>query len=171
MPSLNDWKPYDYELPNTHLDIQIQDDHLIIESKLDVQRKTESTEKSIFLHGGDVEQDGYGLTLQEVQVDGVALSNNEFQCDGTGLTIHDVPDACELRIRQELRIPDHAVDGLYRSGDTLITQCEDESFRKIAFYPDRPDVLSKWTVRIEADKDRFPVLLSNGDEVDSEEIS
>ncbi|MCY3858369.1 MAG: aminopeptidase N [Gammaproteobacteria bacterium] len=171
MPSLDDWKPYDYELPNTHLDIQIQDDHLIIESKLDVQRKTGSTEKSIFLHGGDVEQDGYGLTLQEVQVDGVALSNNEFQCDGTGLTIHDVPDACVLRIRQELRIPDHAVDGLYRSGDTLITQCEDESFRKIAFYPDRPDVLSKWTVRIEADRDRFPVLLSNGDEVDSEEIS
>ncbi|MCY4095704.1 MAG: aminopeptidase N [Gammaproteobacteria bacterium] len=171
MPSLDDWKPYDYEVPNTHIDIQIQDDHLIIESKFDVQRKIDSAEKSIFLNGADVEQDGYGLTLQEVQVDGVALSNNEFQCDGTGLTIHDVPDACELRIRQELRIPDHAVDGLYRSGETLITQCEDESFRKIAFYPDRPDVLSKWTVRIEADKDRFPVLLSNGDEVESEDIS
>ncbi|MCY4130029.1 MAG: aminopeptidase N [Gammaproteobacteria bacterium] len=171
MPSLDDWKPYDYDVPNTQLDIQIQDDHLIIESKLDIQRKAESDVKSIFLNGSDTEQDGYGLSLKEVQLDGVALANNEYQCDGLGLTIHDVPDSCELRIRQELRIPDHAVDGLYRSGDTLITQCEDESFRKIAFYPDRPDVLSKWTVRIEADKDRYPVLLSNGDEVESEEIS
>ena len=171
MPSLDDWKSYDYEVPNTHLDIQILDDHLIIESKLDVQRKGESDVQSIFLNGADVDEDGYGLTLQEVQVDGVALANNEYQCDGLGLTIHDVPDSCELRIRQELRIPDHAVDGLYRSGETLVTQCEDESFRKIAFYPDRPDVLSKWTVRIEADKDRFPVLLSNGDEVDAEEVS
>ena len=171
MPSLDDWTPYDYEVPTTHLDIQIQDDHLIIESTLDVQRKNDVETKSIFLNGSDVEQDGFGLTLKEVQVDGVELANNEYQCDGLGLTIHDVPDSCELRIRQELRIPDHAVDGLYRSGDTLVTQCEDESFRKIAFYPDRPDVLSKWTVRIEADKERYPVLLSNGDEVESDEIS
>ncbi len=171
MPSLDDWTPYDYEVPTTHLDIQIQDDHLIIESTLDVQRKNDADTKSIFLNGSDVEQDGFGLTLKEVKVDGVALANNEYQCDGLGLTIHDVPDSCELRIRQELRIPDHAVDGLYRSGDTLVTQCEDESFRKIAFYPDRPDVLSKWTVRIEADKERYPVLLSNGDEVETDEIS
>lgn len=171
MPSLDDWKPFDYDVPNTQLDIQIRDDHLVIESKLNIQRKSESDVKSIFLNGADVEQDGFGLTLREVQVDGVALANNEYQRDDLGLTIHDVPSICELRIRQELRIPDHAVDGLYRSGDTLITQCEDESFRKIAFYPDRPDVLSKWTVRIEADKDRYPVLLSNGDEVEVERIS
>ena len=171
MPSLDDWKPYDYDVPTTHLDIQIQDDHLVIESKLDIVRKAESDVKSIFLNGAEVEQDGYGLTLQEVQVDGVVLANNEYQCDGLGLTIHDIPDTCQLKVRQELRISDHAVDGLYRSGDTLITQCEDESFRKIAFYPDRPDVLSKWTVRIEADKDRFPVLLSNGDEVEAEDVS
>ena len=171
MPSLDDWKPFDYEVPTTQLDIQIQEDHLIIESRLDIQRKSESETKSIFLNGSDVEQDGYGLTLQEVQVDGVSLANNEYHCDGLGLTIHDIPDTCELRIRQELRIPDHAVDGLYRSGDTLVTQCEDESFRKIAFYPDRPDVLSKWTVRIEADKEQYPVLLSNGDEVETEDVS
>ena len=171
MPSLDDWIPYAYEVPTTHLDIQIQDDHLVVESKLDIRRKAESDQKSIFLNGSDVDKDGYGLALQGVQVDGVPLANNEFQCDEQGLTIHDVPEACELRIKQELRIADHAVDGLYRSGDTLITQCEDESFRKIAFYPDRPDVLSKWTVRIEADKERFPVLLSNGDEVEAEEVS
>ncbi len=171
MPSLDDWTPYAYEVPTTHLDIQIQDDHLVVESKLDIRRKAESDQQSIFLNGSDVDKDGYGLALQEVQVDGVPLANNEFQCDEQGLTIHDVPDACELRIKQELRIPDHAVDGMYRSGDTLITQCEDESFRKIAFYPDRPDVLSKWTVRIEADKERYPVLLSNGDEVAAEDVS
>lgn len=171
MPSLDDWTPYDYEVPNTRLDIQILEDHLLIESTLDVLRKNDSDSKSIFLDGSDVEKDGFGLTLKEVQVDGVALANNEYQCDGLGLTIHDVPDSCQLRIRQELRIPDHAVDGLYRSGDTLVTQCEDESFRKIAFYPDRPDVLSKWTVRIEADKDQYPVLLSNGDEIESAEVS
>lgn len=171
MPSLDDWTPYDYEVPTTHLDIQIQDDHLVVESKLDIRRKAESDQQSIFLNGSGVDKDGYGLALQEVQVDGVLLANNEFQCDEQGLTIHDVPQACELRIKQELRIPDHAVDGLYRSGETLITQCEDEMFRKIAFYPDRPDVLSKWTVRIEADKERYPVLLSNGDEVEAEDVS
>ena len=171
MPSLDDWKPYGYGIESTFLDVHIHDDHINIRSELDVRRNSDSDEKSIFLDGSPVDKDGFGLTLDEIRVDGVLLENNEYQCNETGLSIHDIPDSCQLEIRQTLRIPDNAVDGLYRSGETLVTQCEDESFRKIAFYPDRPDVQSSWKVRIEADKEQYPVLLSNGNEIESSEAS
>ncbi len=171
MPSLNDWRPYDYEIPNTYLDVQIHDDHVLVESKLEIKRKVGVAERSIFLNGSELDEEGFGLALVEVTLDGAKLDNNEFTCDDSGLTIHDVPDEAELRVTQRITIPDRAVDGLYRSGQTLITQCEDEAFRQIAYYPDRPDVLSKWTVRIEADKSQYPVLLSNGNEIESGDVS
>ena len=171
MPSLNDWRPYSYEVPTTFLDVQIFDDHVMIDSIMDFERKLEANEESLLLNGSGLDDEGFGLELISAKVNGVELDNNEFHCDDTGLTIHSVPSTCEVRVRQKIAIPDRAVDGMYYSGQTLITQCEDESFRKIAFYPDRPDVLSKWRVRIEAPKERYPVLLSNGDEIAHEDVS
>ena len=170
MPSLNDWRPFGYEVPDTSLDIRIHDDHVLVESNFKVLRYEDTSERAIFLDGETAGDDGFGLDLQDVAVNGVSLANNEYGCDQHGLTIHDIPDECELRIRQKLKISPHAVDGLYFTGESLVTQCEDEAFRKIAYYPDRPDVLSKWTVRVEADKDQYPVLLSNGDSSEIEEV-
>lgn len=163
MPSLHDWKPYGYDVPTTYLDVDIRDDDVIVGTELEIERREGVGERSIYLNGDTINDAGYGLELLEVAVDGTPLSNNEYTVDTHGVTIHDVPNECKLKLRQVLKISPHAVDGLYHSGDVLITQCEDESFRKIAYYPDRPDVLSKWTVRVEADREKYPTLLSNGD--------
>ena len=158
MPSIHDWQPFTYELPEVALDILIYDDHVIVESEIDVERKQATDTDPLFL-------DGTNLELLEISVDGTVLGNNQYKLEEGGLTIFNLPDECLLEIKQKLVIAEEAVDGLYYSGENLITQCEDEGFRKIAFFADRPDVLSTYTVCIEADKDKFPTLLSNGDEL------
>lgn len=61
------------------------------------------------------------------------------------------------------------LEGLYKSGGSYCTQCEAEGFRGITYFYDRPDVMAKYTVRLEAEKAKYPVLLSNGNLVDSGE--
>lgn len=98
-----------------------------------------------------------------MKVDGRTLSDSEYVLTDKTLTIPDVPDSFTLEI--ESRIDPSAnkeLSGLYASGQMLCTQCEPEGYRNITFHPDRPDVMSVFTTRIEADKNEFPVLLSNG---------
>src|SRR5262249_30586990 len=87
--------------------------------------------------------------------------------DETTLTILDVPDAFTLDIVTEIKPEENtALEGLYRSSGTYCTQCEPEGFRKITYSLDRPDVMTRYTARITADKAACPVLLSNGNCVD-----
>ncbi len=114
--------------------------------------------------------DGQELELVSVAVDGRLLTSNEYQTDDDSLTLFDLPESCELtivtRIHPEQNV---ALEGLYksggRSGGMYCTQCEAEGFRKITYYLDRPDVLSKFTTTIIADP-AYPVLLSNGNLID-----
>lgn len=168
MPSIDDWQPFGYSVEQTSMHFDIFDDHVIVECQLILERKEGSTDPSIFLNGQTKNEEGYGLELTELLVDEVSLDNNEYQVSPDGLTIHSLPDKCEVKISQKLTISPHAVDGLYHSGSTLVTQCEDEAFRRISYYPDRPDVLSKWKVSIEAEDKKFPVLLSNGNQQSSQ---
>ncbi|TGD42410.1 aminopeptidase N [Pseudotabrizicola sediminis] len=110
--------------------------------------------------GLDLRLDGEGLRLLSLTVDGRALS---AQPDATGLTIPaaDLPDA-PFVLETEVEIAPEgntALEGLYMSRGMYCTQCEAEGFRKITFYPDRPDVMARFRVRVEGD---LPVLLSNG---------
>jgi aminopeptidase N len=102
-----------------------------------------------------------------VAIDGRRLKDGEHTIDGEFLVIPDAPDAFTLETEVEID-PDanKALDGLYMSAGRFCTQCEAEGFRKITFWPDRPDVLSRFTVRIEADK-AFQRLLANGNLMDS----
>jgi len=115
--------------------------------------------------------DGVDLELVELTLDGVALSRDRYQLDEKQLTIVQPPEAFELRVVSRI-FPDKntALEGLYRSSGMYCTQCEAEGFRKITWYPDRPDVLSVFHVRIEADKSDYPVMLSNGNETASGNI-
>ena len=107
------------------------------------------------------------MELQEVCVDGKALPESAYQRDETTLVIPDMPDHATIETRVRLQ-PDRntALEGLYLSGSTdagfLLTQCEAQGFRHITFFPDRPDVLSRYTVTLRADRQRFPVLLAGG---------
>jgi aminopeptidase N len=110
---------------------------------------------------------GEGLELLALAVDGRALGEGEYILANGVLEVGVDGDRCTLTTRVGLRPAENtAFEGLYLSGSRekgfLLTQCEAEGFRHITFYPDRPDVLSKYTVTLRADKARFPVLLAGG---------
>lgn len=107
--------------------------------------------------------DGEALTLVSLKLDGKKLEGNQFQRTTSQLLIPNLPDKFELEIITEIE-PDQntALEGLYYSGSILCTQCEAEGFRRITYYPDRPDVMSVFTVTIVADREKWPVMLSNG---------
>ena len=109
---------------------------------------------------------GEQMELLSLRVNGVSLQAHEYQRTDSTLTLS--PASAEVVIETEVRIrPEHntALEGVYYSGGILCTQCEAEGFRRITYFPDRPDVLSRFTVTLEADAERFPVLLSNGNPI------
>ncbi|MDD3517267.1 MAG: aminopeptidase N [Chromatiales bacterium] len=107
--------------------------------------------------------DGQDLQLERIALDGRVLATGDYLLDHEGLTIPGVPAQFTLEIETLIHPQDNtALEGLFVSGGTLCTQCEAEGFRRITYFPDRPDVMSVYTVTLEADAARYPVLLSNG---------
>lgn len=119
--------------------------------------------------GAPLRLDGEDLTLAAIEVDGQPWSN--YQLVEGGLLISGLAENFTLKIVNTIQ-PDNntALEGLYQSGEALCTQCEAEGFRHITFYPDRPDVLARFTTTIYADKARYPYLLSNGNRIDGGEL-
>ena len=111
--------------------------------------------------------DGQELETLEVALDGRKLADGEYRIEGEQLILDNAPDTFTLSILVEIDpYANTALEGLYQSGGMLCTQCEAEGFRRITWYPDRPDVMARFRVAITADKARFPVLLSNGNLVE-----
>ena len=107
--------------------------------------------------------DGIALTLNVISIDGVALPDTAYTKTDETLTLHNVPDAFTLDIDVTIDPSANTVlSGLYISGGRFCTQCESIGFRRITYWPDRPDVMSKFKVRLEASKTTYPILLSNG---------
>ncbi|MDE0844354.1 MAG: aminopeptidase N, partial [Psychrobacter pacificensis] len=124
---------------------------------------------------GDIVLFGESLELLSIIMNDKALTSEHYQQEDGKLTIYEAPDEVTLDI--QVRIcpqTNTALEGLYMAGsgdDTMfVTQCEPEGFRKITFYPDRPDVLAIFTTRLEADK-RYPTLLANGNLVEAGEVA
>ncbi len=103
-----------------------------------------------------------------VALDGVELGSDSYACTAQTLTLPGVPDTGCLTVRTTVNpAANVALEGLYLSSGVFCTQCEPEGFRRITYFPDRPDVLAVYTVTLIADRERFPVLLSNGNRVAS----
>ncbi len=120
---------------------------------------------SVVRHGdGPLRLDGDGLTPLSVAVDGIPRGDWRLE---DGALVLDLPgDAHDITTEVEINpAANTQLMGLYASGGNLCTQCEAEGFRRITFFPDRPDILSRYRVKMTADRARFPVLLSNGDPV------
>lgn len=118
---------------------------------------------------GPLVLDGIDLQLQSVSVDGVSLDESRYEIGAESLRIDTLPDHCQLEIVTRINpLANKALEGLYCSSGNFCTQCEAESFRKITYYLDRPDVLSTFRVSLIANKADYPVLLSNGN-LESEE--
>ena len=161
---LKDYRPPSFDVETVDLDIKLFDDHAVVDSTLMMQRQTE----------GDLVLYGEALELMSIKLNDEPLASDRYtQAEGK-LTITDAPE--NTRLQLQVRIHPHtntALEGLYIAGsgdDTMfVSQCEPEGFRKITFYPDRPDVLAIFTTRLEADK-RFPTLLSNGNLLEAGEV-
>ncbi|HEY2752773.1 aminopeptidase N [Phenylobacterium sp.] len=151
---LVDYRPPAFLVDEVYLTFELKPSATRVKAKLKVRRNGEHAEPLKF--------NGERLTAISVAIDGRALTQGEHAIDGEFLTIPDTPDAFTLETEVEID-PDanKALDGLYMSAGRFCTQCEAEGFRKITFWPDRPDVLSRFTVRIEADNS-FARLLANG---------
>ena len=115
----------------------------------------------------DLVLDGRGLDTRAVRIDGEAVSGNRIEIAAETLTIRDAPDAFVLETEVAVRPGENkSLEGLYASSGNLCTQCEAEGFRKITWFPDRPDVMARYRTRIAGDPGRFPVMLSNGNAVE-----
>ncbi|MCM5572324.1 aminopeptidase N [Burkholderiaceae bacterium FT117] len=107
--------------------------------------------------------DGEDLELEGLWLDGEPLPPARYTASEAGLAIDALPDACELRIVTRIApAANTTLSGLYVSNGNFFTQCEAEGFRRITYFPDRPDVMARYTVTLRAPRERFPVLLSNG---------
>jgi len=116
--------------------------------------------------------DGEQVALEYRLIDGEVIRSDRYQLTDTQLILLDLPDQFTLEIKTTIKPQDNTtLMGLYRSGGIFCTQCEAEGFRRITYYLDRPDVLARFTTTIVADRMRYPVLLSNGNLIDSGELS
>ncbi|MBT8127252.1 MAG: aminopeptidase N [Gammaproteobacteria bacterium] len=109
---------------------------------------------------------GEHMQLEAVKLDGAVLGHADYEVTEDELIIHHVPDSFTLEIETLIKPQENtALEGLYKSGGNFCTQCEAEGFRRITYYLDRPDVMATFTTTVIADKQRYPVLLSNGNPV------
>ncbi len=115
--------------------------------------------------------DGHRFVLLGIKLDGIELLPERFSVTPEHLVVHELPAVFQLEIRTELKPQDNTfLEGLYRSNGMFCTQCEAEGFRSITYYLDRPDVLTVFTTTIIADKQLYPVLLSNGNLVEQHDL-
>lgn len=165
-----DYQPSPWLVDHVRLDFDLHPSATVVSSELTLRRNPESQDADE-ASAGELTLQGVDCELRSVHVDGRQLAENEYQLDEKALRIAMVPANCVVSIVTCIN-PDAntALEGLYRSSGNFCTQCEAEGFRKITFYPDRPDVLSVFDVTITADQSSYPVLLSNGNRVSHEQL-
>ncbi|MGB5213216.1 MAG: aminopeptidase N [Anderseniella sp.] len=165
---LKDYKPSDYLIDHVSLDVSLQPTATSVVSVLKMRPNPAS--KTV---NAPLRLDGQALELKSVAINGEAIGANRYTVSANQLVIDDVPvGPFELTIETQCN-PDAntALSGLYRSNGVYCTQCEAEGFRRITYFLDRPDVLATYQVRVEADRESVPVLLANGNPVETGDLA
>ena len=157
---LKDYQKPSFLVDSIYLDIQVYDEHSQVDAVLELTRQTD----------GDLVLLGRDLELKSVVLNGQQLSQEQYTLDPEQLVIRNAPNQIKLETSVIIHPESNTqLEGLYQAAsDLFVTQNEPEGFRKITFYPDRPDVLSVFTTRVEADK-KYPVLLANGNLIEAGE--
>ncbi len=157
---LKDYSPYPFEIEHVALTFELFEDKTIVHSVMNLRRQSQGKK--------DLRLNGEKLKLLSLKIDG---KDFDYTVTDKELIIADVPSSFELSTTVEIDPESNTeLEGLYKSEGKFCTQCEAEGFRKITYFPDRPDVLTTFTVRIEADKEKYPVLLSNGNLTDEGDL-
>ncbi len=162
---LSDYETYPFQIPDIFLNFTIYDEFIYIISSMHISPKSDSPAALIFK--------GSQIELQKILVNNSEISKDSYILNHDILTINNIPNSpFTLDIYSRINpFSNTSLEGLYSSCGILVSQCEAEGFRRICFHPDRPDVLSRYKVRIEACKDKYPILLSNGNKLNSSLIS
>jgi len=158
---LKDYAPPAWLVTHVHLDILLNDDNTRVTANISFSRNPACAPQPVILDGDD-------LTLESIALNGATLSAKDYRIHGGSLTLLVTPDNnFQLTVVTRLKPSKNSqLMGLYRSSGIYCTQCEAEGFRRITFFPDRPDVMAVYTTRITARKSDAPVLLSNGNCLD-----
>ena len=166
---LKDYTPPDYLIDSVDLNFALDKEKTRVISRLTMRRNPQSQDESttLTLLGEDI-------ILLSVALDGETLNEEQYQQGPETLTIANVPQDRVFILTVENQInpkANTALEGLYLSNGMMCTQCEAEGFRKIVYFLDRPDVMSRFTTTLVGDKDRYPVMLSNGNKVATGELT
>ncbi|HGG58821.1 MAG TPA: aminopeptidase N [Gammaproteobacteria bacterium] len=158
---LKDYRPPAFWIDSVDLHFDLREGETTVSSRIAFRRNGEGPREPLRL-------DGVDLTPVSVSIDGRELTAEEYRIDAEGLILPETPDEFVFESVVKIHPEENtSLEGLYQSSGNYCTQCEAHGFRKITWFLDRPDVMTVFTTTIEADKARFPVLLSNGNPVDS----
>ncbi len=160
---LKDYRPPSYLVETVDLHVELSPLQTKVRATLQFKANPDCTEErpELYLHGRQLE-------LLSIKLDGRELAADEYRVDSEGLTIQVVPEGFVLETLVEINPEGNtALEGLYRASGIFCTQCEAQGFRKITFYPDRPDVMARFTTTLVGDLATTPVLLANGNLVES----
>jgi aminopeptidase N len=160
----NDYTPPGYLVDTVELGFDLDPARTIVASRLTMRRNPDSQRAEIELYGENFE-------LVALRMNGKTLGKRDYRIDGNLLRIANPPQDVTLEI-ETITAPEKntTLNGLYVSNGNFFTQCEAEGFRNITYFPDRPDVMAKFTVMLRADKQKYPVLLSNGNLIEEGEL-
>jgi len=163
---LRDYQPPEFLIDQVDLHFELGEEQTLVCAQLNMRRNPAAVKESraLYLHG---EQ----LTLISIKLDAVLLTEDAYVLDSEGLMLHRLPDRFVLETIACIQPQNNtALEGLYKSGDMFCTQCEAEGFRRITWFLDRPDVMARFHTTIVADQVKYPVLLSNGNPGESEQL-
>jgi len=161
-----DYEPSGFLVDAVDLGFELDPVQTVVKAKMQVRRNPDlpKSRGPLRLHGDE-------LQLRALRLDGSPLDPGRFEADSQSLQIADVPERFELETEVLIHPAENTkLMGLYTSSDAFCTQCEAEGFRRITYYLDRPDVMARFTTRIEADRAKYPILLSNGNRVGEGEL-
>jgi len=164
---LQDYRPPGYLVDRTELTFELADGGTTVTSTLHLRRNPDADGART----RTLRLDGQALELLEVSMDDEPLAGNEYSVDDESLTLHRPKEAFTLTTVTRIHPEENtSLEGLYKSGGMYCTQCEAEGFRRMTYYADRPDVMAPFRTTIVGDAERYPVMLSNGNEVARETL-
>ncbi|MBC7685069.1 MAG: aminopeptidase N, partial [Bdellovibrionales bacterium] len=159
-----DYTPPGYLVDTVELGFDLDPQRTIVASRLGMTRNAGSTQREIALYGENLE-------LVALRMNGQTLGESDYRIDDNLLRIPNAPEEVVLEIETICSpVENTTLNGLYVSNGNFFTQCEAEGFRAITYFPDRPDVMARYTVMLRANKEQNPVLLTNGNLIEEGDL-
>jgi aminopeptidase N len=155
---LSDYKEPTHTIDSIYLIFELDNSETIVKNRMHFTQNGELNSLTLFAHN---------LQLKSISLNGKPLDESEYKLNTHSLTLVNLPEKGFIDVVNTINPEaNKTLEGLYKSGGIFCTQCEPEGFRAITFYPDRPDVMTKFTTKVIADKKSYPTLLSNGNPIE-----